>query len=63
MSGQERDPRTDERKPSEHVQVAIDEIAMATAKAMVAGVRVPDSVYQASVSLTLWLNELEARGK
>ena len=63
MSGQEQDPRTDPGKPSEHVKAALDQIAMATASAMVLGVRVPDGAYQASASLALWLRELEQQGK
>jgi hypothetical protein len=57
------DPRTDPRKPSEYVSDALDSIAMATAAAMVQGVRIPDGAYSASASLSLWLRDLEARGK
>jgi hypothetical protein len=62
VTGQ-RDPSVEPGTPSAHVKAALDEIAMATAKAMVHGVRIPDDVYAADSSLALWRQDLERRGK
>lgn len=54
---------TDERKPSDHVKQAEIEVAVAIAKSLLLGVRVPDAAYRADMSLVEWRQELERRGR
>jgi hypothetical protein len=59
VSGQEQDSR----KPSDHVKLAEVEVAVAIAKSMLLGVRVPEEAYRADASLAMWRMELERRGR
>ena len=54
---------TGEKLPSDHVKQAEREVAVAIAKSLLLGVRVPDAAYTADSSLAMWRQELERRGR
>jgi hypothetical protein len=56
------DPRASEKLPSDYVKQAGIEVAVAIAKSLLLGVRVPDEAYRADEALAEWRRELERRG-